>query len=178
MANDKQTTPAANIRSNLEGSVLRMLSRASIDFEYEAHAVPVIITVNTQPDVFLPHLQTVLEVKGKCQTNFEFRKLVATSAAVRETLVLEGVQYKHYVIAVQVSAAEMAQYMRAMMDINKLMTTTQRGNFPLTGLRLVAALQRAHVEAVPITYDKAMPLIQVLKRKQGLLDGLNKVKQT
>ncbi len=166
---DRNSTPA--MRSQLEVVVNKLLTRLDIPATYESHTLPVTIVVNTQPDFYLPALQTVLEVKGKCQTSFEFRKLVATADTIREGVTYADVLYKHYVMAVQVPPADMHRYTAALTDINKLVTTTQRGSFPLTGLRLVAALQRAGVDAVPITYDAFSPLIQVLKRKKGLVQN-------
>jgi hypothetical protein len=123
--------------------------------------------MQTQPDFFLPDIQTVLEVKGKCQNSMEFRKLVSTATQVKQGVLLGDVTYKSYVVAVQVTPSEMAHYLSVLADINRLVKTTQRGTFPLTGLKLLAALQRANVEAVPITYDKLSALVTKLKSKRA-----------
>jgi hypothetical protein len=149
-------------RSQLETAVSAVLKRNGIDALHEEYRLPVTITVNTQPDYWLPNLGIVLEVKGQCATWFEFKKIVNTHLTVAEGIVNDDVTYSRYIVAVQLNDGDLKLYLRNYCQIDALVRVNSRGSFPLTGLRLLAALQRANVNAVPVTYKTLGLLINAL----------------
>lgn len=152
------------MKSKLEDAVSNALRRSGLEILYEPCDVEVTIVMQTKPDLFVPSAKTIVEIKGTAKHHAEFAKLVATSKVVREGVEHDGVLYNRYVVAVQLSAEELASYAKALCNINALVKTTQRGSFPLVGLRLLAALQRANVQAVPVTYGNTTALRNLLDK--------------
>jgi hypothetical protein len=154
-------------RSQLEQAVSSKLTRAGIVANHEAHTLPVMFTIQTQPDFWLPELGIVVEAKGKVANHFEFVKLVSTSNIIADGVTFDDVKYTRYIVAVQVNPGELKQYAAVLGDVNKLVRTLPRGNFPLTGLRLLAALHRSNVNVVPVTYGSLGFLMHKLDVSKG-----------